>query len=61
MDTAKNLQIARAGLTDWIPSGQEGQVQMPLGETIFSPAHGMCIDRLGTPWMVMVELRLQEA
>lgn len=33
-----------------------GQVQMPLGETFFSPAFGMCIDRFGTPWMVMVEL-----
>src|SRR5258708_999294 len=33
-----------------------GQVQMPLGETFFSPAFGMCVDRFGTPWMVMVEL-----
>lgn len=33
----------------------EGQVQMPLGETFFAPAFGMCIDRFGTPWMVMVE------
>jgi PhnB protein len=32
-----------------------GQVQMPLGETFFSPAFGMCTDRFGTPWMVMVE------
>lgn len=32
-----------------------GQVQMPLGETFFSPAFGMCIDRFGTPWMVMAE------
>jgi PhnB protein len=32
-----------------------GQVQMPLGETFFSPAFGMCVDRFGTPWMVMVE------
>jgi len=29
-----------------------GQVQMPLGETFFSPAFGMCIDRFGTPWMI---------
>jgi len=28
---------------------------MPIGETFFSPAFGMCIDRFGTPWMVMVE------
>lgn len=32
-----------------------GQVQMQLGETFFSPAFGMCIDRFGTPWMVMVQ------
>ena len=34
---------------------QGGQVQMPLGETFFSPAFGMVTDRFGTPWMVMVE------
>ncbi|HXX91924.1 MAG TPA: VOC family protein [Acidimicrobiales bacterium] len=32
-----------------------GQVQMPMGETFFAPAFGMCIDRFGVPWMVMVE------
>jgi PhnB protein len=32
-----------------------GHVQMPLGQTFFSPAFGMCIDRFGTPWMVMAE------
>jgi PhnB protein len=32
-----------------------GEVQMPLGQTFFSPAFGMCVDRFGTPWMVMVE------
>jgi PhnB protein len=31
-----------------------GQVQQPMGETFFAPAFGMCIDRFGTPWMVMV-------
>ena len=30
-----------------------GQIQMPLGETFFSSAFGMCTDRFGTPWMVM--------
>ena len=34
---------------------EAGQVQMPLGQTFFSPAFGMCIDRFGTPWMVMAE------
>jgi PhnB protein len=32
-----------------------GEVQMPLGETFFSPAFGMCTDRFGEPWMIMVE------
>jgi PhnB protein len=29
---------------------------MPLGETFFSPAFGMCTDRFGTPWMIMAEM-----
>jgi PhnB protein len=32
-----------------------GQVQQPIGETFFSPAFGMCTDRYGTPWQVMVD------
>jgi len=32
-----------------------GQVQQPMGETFFAPAFGMCTDRFGTPWMVMVD------
>jgi PhnB protein len=32
-----------------------GQVQLPLGETFFSPAFGMCTDRFGTPWMVTTD------
>lgn len=32
-----------------------GDVQMPIGETFYSPAFGMCTDRFGTPWMVMAE------
>jgi PhnB protein len=32
-----------------------GEVQMPLSETFFAPAFGMCTDRFGTPWMVMVD------
>jgi PhnB protein len=30
----------------------DGEVQMPIGPTSWSPAFGMCIDRFGTPWMV---------
>jgi PhnB protein len=37
-----------------------GQVQMPLGETFFAPAFGMCTDRFGTPWMVMVEMEMPQ-
>jgi PhnB protein len=32
-----------------------GDVQAPLEETFFAPAFGMCTDRFGTPWMIMVE------
>ena len=33
-----------------------GQVQQPLSETFFSPAFGMCIDKFGTPWMIMADM-----
>jgi len=33
-----------------------GEIQMPIGETFFAPAFGMCIDRFGTPWQVMVDM-----
>ena len=29
-----------------------GKITLPIGETPWSPAFGMCIDRFGTPWMV---------
>ncbi len=31
-----------------------GQVQMPIGETFFSPRFGMVADRFGVSWMVVV-------
>ena len=31
-----------------------GAVTMPVGETSWSPAFGMCTDRFGVPWMVGV-------
>jgi PhnB protein len=31
---------------------KDGEVQMPLGPTSWSPAFGMCKDRFGIPWMV---------
>ena len=33
-----------------------GEIQMPIGETFFSPAFGMCTDRFGTPWMIMAAM-----
>jgi len=32
-----------------------GQVQMPLSKTFFSPKFGMCADKFGVGWMIMVE------
>lgn len=32
-----------------------GQVQMPLGETFWSPRFGMVADRFGVSWMINVE------
>jgi PhnB protein len=32
-----------------------GQVQMPLGQTFFSPRFGMVQDKFGVGWMVVVE------
>ena len=53
-----NCSLADAGeakrVFDALAEG--GQVQVPLGETFFSPAFGMCTDRFGTPWMVMVDM-----
>lgn len=34
--------------------GENGQVQMPLGATFFSPSFGMVADRFGVSWMVYV-------
>lgn len=32
-----------------------GDIQMPMGETFWSPLFGMCVDRFGVAWMVDVE------
>ena len=31
---------------------KDGDVQLPMGPTSWSPAFGMCTDRFGIPWMV---------
>ena len=33
---------------------KDGEVQLPMGATSWSPAFGMCVDRFGIPWMVGV-------
>ena len=52
-----NCSVAEVGeakrLFDALSEG--GEVQVPIGETFFAPAFGMCVDRFGTPWMVMAE------
>ena len=32
-----------------------GTTEVPISETFFSPAFGMCTDGFGTPWMVMAD------
>jgi PhnB protein len=32
-----------------------GEVQMPIGESFFSPAFGMCRDRFSVPWMILAD------
>jgi PhnB protein len=32
-----------------------GDVEMPLDQTFFSPAFGVCKDRFGTPWMISAQ------
>jgi PhnB protein len=32
-----------------------GETTQPIIETFFSPAFGMCVDRFGTPWMVVAD------
>ncbi|MGH8501897.1 MAG: VOC family protein [Gammaproteobacteria bacterium] len=34
--------------------GDDGQVQMPLTKTFFSPRFGMVADRFGVSWMIVV-------
>jgi len=30
-----------------------GKINQPLTPTFFSAAFGMCVDRFGTPWMIV--------
>jgi PhnB protein len=33
--------------------GEDGQVQMPIGKTFFSPRFGMVADRFGVSWIIV--------
>ena len=37
-----------------------GSVEQPVQETFFSPAFGICTDKFGIAWMVMVEMPMPE-
>jgi len=61
-----NGSVSGMCLNAWLPDVDEakrvfeslaegGSVQQPMGNTFYSPAFGMCTDRFGTPWMVMVD------
>ena len=39
----------------WDALSEGGTPQMPLAETFWSPAFGMCADRYGTQWMINCE------
>ncbi|MFO1311220.1 MAG: VOC family protein [Burkholderiales bacterium] len=48
VDTEGEAERAFAALS------AEGQVTMPLGKTFWSPKFGMCTDKFGVGWMVIV-------
>jgi len=52
-----NVTFADAGEAKRVFDGlaDGGEVRMPLTQTSWSPAFGMCLDRFGTPWMVSVD------
>jgi PhnB protein len=37
-----------------------GEIEMPIGETFWSPRFGICVDRFGTPWMVNAQAPEQQ-
>ncbi|MCA8996488.1 MAG: VOC family protein [Planctomycetaceae bacterium] len=48
VDSKEEAQELFNGLADG------GEVTIPLGPTFWSPCYGMCTDRFGISWMVMV-------
>jgi PhnB protein len=49
---APDVDTARAAFDDL---AADGEVEMPFGETFFSPGFGTLRDRFGTLWMINVE------
>lgn len=52
-----SISVADAAAADraFNALAEGGKVQMPLGETFWSPRFGMLTDRFGVGWMVSVE------
>jgi PhnB protein len=51
LTAANDAQAAR-----WFAAlGEGGEVRMPMGPTFFASSFGMCADRFGVSWMVIVE------
>jgi PhnB protein len=50
-----SLDVASEAETDRLFNalGEDGQVQMPIGKTFFSPRFGMVADRFGVSWMIV--------
>jgi PhnB protein len=54
------VNYTTAGVDDarrvWAALSEDAtKVEMPMEETFWSPAFGVCVDRFGTPWMVSAE------
>ena len=53
-----SLSVPQATIADservFAALAEEGQVQMPLTKTFYSPSFGMVADKFGMPWMIIV-------
>jgi PhnB protein len=59
---ALSLSVTTAAEADRVFAllASDGQVQMPLGATFWSPRFGMLTDRFGVMWMVIVPAELSK-
>lgn len=53
--TSLSLEVASESEADRLfeALSEDGQVQMPIGKTFFSPRFGMVADRFGVSWMIV--------